>query len=268
MNKTIDETLLSLIKPRVVDLVRLGRHCDGGYVIAQEALAAATGLVSFGLGADWSFEKAFSRQHPQGLLCVYDHTVSSSFFLKKSVKFFLKGCLFNKKAMGQSVKFLKLYGQYNTFFQGPYMHQLRCLTRQKTSEIDMVPQEVFSQFKPQESLFLKVDIEGCEYEVLGDLVDSWQWIPGLVVEFHEISLKKAQFIALISHLKNRFEIVHVHANNFAKVGKDGVPDALEISFLNKALLAGQPVVYRSTLPLEGLDYPCDALNPDIKMVFP
>ena len=41
------------------DLIRLGRNHDGRYLVDPASVAKTETLISFGLSADWSFEKIF-----------------------------------------------------------------------------------------------------------------------------------------------------------------------------------------------------------------
>ncbi len=54
-------------------------------------------------------------------------------------------------------------------------------------------------------------------------------------------------------VKRRFEIVHVHANNFTPPYRDGFPEALEITLARKDLVRG--TLRRKALPLPELDRP-------------
>ncbi|GBL20983.1 hypothetical protein EMGBS4_10430 [Acidimicrobiaceae bacterium] len=52
------------LTPLMSDLVRLGRKADGGYLLPRQALDEVNGCLSFGLGAEWSFEQALlERKH-------------------------------------------------------------------------------------------------------------------------------------------------------------------------------------------------------------
>ena len=44
------------------DLVRVGRNADGGYLLPRQVLTEINGCLSFGLGAEWSFEQALLEQ--------------------------------------------------------------------------------------------------------------------------------------------------------------------------------------------------------------
>ena len=76
--------------------------------------------------------------------------------------------------------------------------------------------------------FIKMDIEGSEYRCLDALIAFQDAIAGAVIEFHDVDFH----IGRIADFIRRFEpgLVHIHANNFAPVGDDGLPQVLELTF--------------------------------------
>jgi hypothetical protein len=65
---------------------------------------------------------------------------------------------------------------------------------------------------PDLSIFIKMDIEGVEYETLPDLLPYFDKINGLVIEFHGLD-KPAMFENTTQLLLNNFYVAHIHANN-------------------------------------------------------
>jgi len=55
----------------------------------------------------------------------------------------------------------------------------------------------------------------------------------MLIEFHNLDIKKDEFVAIISKIQNYFNIIHIHANNMTGYCQDGLPITLEISFLKK-----------------------------------
>ena len=64
---------------------------------------------------------------------------------------------------------------------------------------------------------------------------------------------------------DRFEIVHVHANNFVPPYRDGFPEACEITLARRDLAQGTK--RRHNLPLPDLDRPNDPRTPDYRLTF-
>ena len=104
------------------------------------------------------------------------------------------------------------------------------------------------------NVFVKMDIEGSEYEVVPDIVAHHQRINGVAVEFHYIDRDPSRFNAAIARLRERFQIVHIHASDAGDYAEaTGYPAFLEITFLNRTLFSGPPRPTGATYPRAGLD---------------
>ncbi len=114
-------------------------------------------------------------------------------------------------------------------------------------------------------VFVKMDIEGTEYRVLEDVVAYTDRILGMAIEFHDTGPLRPVFERTMEVVRRRFEIVHVHANNFMPLYRDGFPEALEITVARKDLGAGTR--RRTGLPLPQLDRPNDPSRPDYRLTF-
>jgi hypothetical protein len=62
-----------------------------------------------------------------------------------------------------------------------------------------------------------------------------------------------------------YDIAHFHANNFAPVAPDGLPDALELTFVRKSDFDCSKK--RLRLPLPQLDSPNNPREPDYQFTF-
>jgi hypothetical protein len=70
---------------------------------------------------------------------------------------------------------------------------------------------------------------------------------------------------LLSNLKNDFNIAHIHANNFEGITNLGLPQVLEMTFVNKRYEHRREL--RVRLPLENLDSPCAKNREDFQIIF-
>ena len=71
------------------DLVRIGRNADGGYLLPRQVLAEINGCLSFGLGAEWSFEQALlelkqSKISPKNIV-FFDASISVFGIMKSMI---------------------------------------------------------------------------------------------------------------------------------------------------------------------------------------
>lgn len=89
----------------------------------------------------------------------------------------------------------------------------------------------------------------------------WVWI-----EFHDTDPLRDLFLKQIHDILIHFEIIHIHGNNFGGVASDGLPELLEITFLNRKFVTDS-VRRRDRLPIAGLDVANMPTEPDLPLVF-
>ena len=97
------------------NLIRLGRNEDGGYVVDSEIIKKCDTLITYGLGPDWSFELDYIKKNKNLKIYLYDHTTSSSPYVKAVIKYLRRFLTF--KATYESVRNrLKYLYNYKNFF--------------------------------------------------------------------------------------------------------------------------------------------------------
>jgi len=83
---------------------------------------------------------------------------------------------------------------------------------------------------------------------------NFKKINTLIVEFHWINKNKDRFVNSIKKLKQKFDIIHLHANNYRPLKKnDDLFDVVEITMVNKKINKFRDE-YRFSFPVKGLDY--------------
>jgi hypothetical protein len=189
--------------PYKVPMMRIGNLGDGGYVIPIVAPITATGLVSVGVGDNWSFEEHWLAFKPKNVIHSYDGTIVPEQFEEK------------------------LKASYNNFFKNKVRHFRENVT---PSNIDIVLE------RGGEKVFLKLDCEGAEYKLIKGICKSKSLI-GMVIEFHNLDFEEQliQFKQAVNAICDNYKVVHVHANNYSGLNIDSLPHTLEISFLRKEL---------------------------------
>ena len=70
-------------------MIRLGRGCDGGYVVDRRSVLGSDWLLGLGLNDDWSFEQDF-RNSIELPIAVYDGSVGTWVFARKLVQDIVK----------------------------------------------------------------------------------------------------------------------------------------------------------------------------------
>ena len=256
---------LSFLNPYVVDdLRRYGNGHDGGYLLPASIVDELDAVLSFGLSTDWSLEEALSLRHPERTIHVYDHTVGAKAFrrsLKNSFFKFLSG----RTSLADLRHRHETHRGYRSFFTANHVHYRERMFNRQDNANDATLAIAFARLGPVRQVFLKMDIEGSEYRVIPQIAPFADRIAVIAIEFHDTDPLRPVFETQIKSLLDNFTIVHVHGNNIAGIAADGLPDALEITFLNKRFaIAGKQ---RDQLPVAGLDLPNDPLKPDCAMRF-
>jgi hypothetical protein len=268
------------------DLIRVGGEGDGGYVVNERAVRLSRYLLSFGVEFDWSFELDFLQRNPNvGMFC-FDPSVSKEAFLKKtlnavnevlSLRFAVFLCSFNfpkvRRKLSDVVEWARIYRGFSRFLANEKVHFYATgVSNEHTKPFitfGEALQLVSSEEIPENSVFVKMDIEVSEFRVLPDLLKYVKCVNALVVEFHDLDILWARFVELTERLKADFEITHVHGNNYGGlIPQSGTPKVLEVTFLKKSLI-GEPCPPSDSLsyPLSFLDSPNNPTERDYPLVF-
>jgi hypothetical protein len=256
---------LAFLNPFVVDdLGRYGNGRDGGYLLPASIVENIDAVLSFGLSTDWSLEEALSLRHPERVIHVYDHTVGTKTF-RRSLKNSLIKFLGGRTSFADLRQRYATHRGYQSFFTGNHVHYRERMFNRQDNANDATLAIAFARLGPVRQVFLKMDIEGSEYRVIPQIAPFAEHIAAVAIEFHDTDPLRAVFETQIKSLLEHFTIIHVHGNNIAGTAADGLPDALEITFLNKRLAIGNR--QRDQLPVTGLDLPNDPLKPDCAMRF-
>jgi hypothetical protein len=198
----------ALVNPKTargVKKVRVGGANDGGYVCLNEFQDIVAAL-SLGIedNVSWDFDIA-ERNIP---VFQYDHTISSPPCYHKNFAF---------------------YRSKISTVEGDNVESINSIIRKNS-------------FSLPSSVIGKIDIEGDEWDVLLSASDaSLQVFSQLICEFHWFDkIIEDQFfermIQVLHKLNKVFQVVHVHANNYAPllvVGNHLFPNVVEITFANR-----------------------------------
>ncbi|MFZ4076809.1 MAG: hypothetical protein ACOYKA_02375 [Legionellaceae bacterium] len=209
-------------------LKRHGHAHDGGYVVPIKAIETADLMMGYGIADDASFEEEFSTHYHKpsyGFDCGVDHINSQNKLFS-----FVNECIGNDSFLYRSQHSSKKITSYSE--QRAALH----LNGKK--------------------IFMKMDIEGAEYEALKDVLKQPSEITGLVLEIHFYNRKMIeQAIQLLSSLDQHFLLLHVHGNNYtrhyfsSKSASGQVPQVLELTYINKALVTEYHLSSNQSHPL-------------------
>ena len=112
--------------------------------------------------------------------------------------------------------------------------------------------------KNYNNVFLKLDIEGGEWELLSSpFVNYLHKIKQIVIEVHNIFSNRDVVLNCLKALSKTHNIVHVHENNncrnFVDIAGNKYPDTIELTYLRKDCRVWG--LNEVSFPIEGVDFP-------------
>jgi hypothetical protein len=244
------------------DLIRIGSIHDGGYIVTKNAVKNSDFLVGLGIAADWEFEKEFNKLTKCRVHC-YDHSVSFKFFLKLSIGNFIT-CFFSP-LFKTNIDVVLLPVKYKSFFLNGKKHFKEKIGNNPDKETNV--EKIFSRIPEDKKVFFKIDIEGSEYQVLNGLDKFYHRISGITIELHDVDVLFDTVNKHIEKLKEYFDIVHIHTNNYGGVSADNIPRVIEVTFENKKIFSGKSRLSDLQYPILDLDSPNNKKHTDYKISF-
>ena len=223
------------------DLIRIGKANDGGYIVRSQDIANTKNLISLGISFDFSFEEEFVKKNKKINISTYDGSVGFRYYFKRCkyrIKFFVLKP--NKKNFLNVIDGLKSFLEFAIFFKFNLFSRIKHVEKFVTSDISVFKDfEKSYGYKPESikftdiisknlsSVFLSIDIEGGEYDLLDQICKYSNNLTGLNIEFHNVqeNLEKIE-----TFVKNcNLLLIHTHINNFGPIIK-GIPSVVELSF--------------------------------------
>ena len=248
-------------------LVRVGSIDDGGYVVPLLNIKDSKILISMGISDNWDFEKDFSKISNAKILA-YDDSINSEYWInrfKKDLVKFLKLKIFKPRKLYKMFQYI----DFVLFFKKNKKNQF-FLKRVGNDKNSINIEEInLNEIKDNNQVFLKIDIEGSEYEILDQIVAIKKKIQGIVIEFHEVSSNLGRIENFLKAIDDDLKLVHIHANNYSLKEFDQFPNALELTISNINKLSGKEHGKDKSheYPLKGLDFPNSKRSPEIKIIF-
>ena len=264
--KIILPSFYDFLRPKQTkNLVRFGIKKDGGYIVDLTSINRVNHLVSFGMADEFSFEEDFLNNNKHNTLEIYDFSVNHKSYLRNILKIFRRFLTFRKN-LNHLVLVIKKYINFLKFINNKkvkfYSKKITNIIENK-NEINF--DKIFNNLQ-KNKVGLKVDIEEDEYKIINQIIKNSNKIVFLIIEFHEIETKNEIFIDSLKKITRFFDIVHLHGNNHEKVLKNGLPEVLEISFVNKSNDLDY-VNFPKNFPIDDLDFPNNPFKPDVNINF-
>ena len=275
--KIIDKKYNFLIPIKTNNLVRIGNKMDGDYVVDKSSINKIDNFISIGLGdgtntdnAPWSFENDLLKINSNIKISIYDHSVFLNDYFKIIFKYLRRFLTFRttfselNKRIKYLIRFLELKNSKKINF---YREKVVAKFNSKKNNSNI--SKIFARLNNNSKLIgLKCDIEGDEYEIIDEVLKYKNYIKLMIFEFHSTDLKNDLFVKCVKMLQEHYHIIHLHGNNHKNINQDGLPNVLEITFLNKENFKNnEKLEYVYNFPIQNLDYPCDPTNDEIKISF-
>lgn len=277
MSPNPDSTALNLhfLRPHAAGpLIRVGRAEDGGYVVPAAAVEKTTLLLGIGINDDWSFEEDFEAKNPAVRVVGVDGTAGLRLLVRKAAGRALQGLgslltlQFRKAA--RKLGYASKIPRFRRFFRRHTFLRLMLTPRAEPGGITLG--QLMKRFRGQSSgnpdVFLKMDIEGGEFDVLRSAAPLLDAVHCLTVEFHALDNHWQDLRDIAATLDGDFLVAHVHGNNYAPlIAGTSVPSVLEITWLRRSMTPPDPQPAPGPWPLPGLDRPCNPKAADYPLQF-
>lgn len=230
MYMTLPNDLLWLCPVQAGKLIRLGCNYDGGYIVPEHVVEQCDSLLSLGLGNDWSFDEDWHKLKPETPIHMNDYGAPISNYHKELREKYQQFFHTNEN--------IKHFDNFVAAETNPEQNRIGfndCLDRLGGKNV-----------------FLKMDIEGGEFEILNSILENQHRILGVVIEIHFTIRHRDLFKQTVERFKEFYKIIHFHGNNHTTAASDCLTDCMEISFVRKDLVPSDELRYHVHIP--GLDF--------------
>ena len=186
--------------------------------------------------------------------------------------------------INDDVSFELNYADYSSSIIYMYDHTIQCLPQNHSQFYfkkeagnceNLIKHVTETGNASKNTLFLKMDIEGHEWEIFKNLpIDSLVCFQQIVVEFHNLEFMQNQYFGFINmthddmasvfeKLNTVFYLGHIHGNNCGGIKE--IPNTIECSYIRKDLLSSLPSIESIAYPLPDIDYPNNVNLPDYNL---
>ena len=232
--------IVALLSPLDVEggkYVRIGNNYDGGYVMLDDFQRKIEAAYSLGIGSDVSWDESIACRGIE--VFMYDHTIGRLPRNHPKFHYFKTGVTGSNK--GVNLKTLATLIAEN--------NHITC-----------------------KNLILKMDIEGCEWDVFQEISSSTiNQFYQIVVEFHYLTQgvyeSNHKIVEVLKKINQTHQSIHVHANaNVASyplwIGELILPSVLEVTYIRRVDFRDKLIKNTRLFPTEH-DQPTLACWPDV-----
>lgn len=190
----------------------------GGFYINPKLLSAKSVVYSFGIGKDVSFDKMCIKKHKCNVFG-FDPTPKSINYVKNN--FFSSLFVFFDFGISHDTSgFVNFYLPKNPKAVSGSLKNTDVVNKENFIEVKMKTfTDITKQLNHQHIDVLKMDIEGAEYEVLENIINSDITIDQILVEFHDrlFNLDNYKSKDIVQKLNEKGYRVFAHSISYEEV---------------------------------------------------
>ena len=202
--------------------MRLGSSRDGGYLIDKRLLG--NDLLTFGISGDWKFEKDWKRLSETSCRIVaFDGSIGAVKFLVDAVT-----SSFRVHKPDLIMRNWQVLFDYFRILKTQTSFHWKFVVQGITDRAHETFTNALQNYRLTQPVFLKMDIEGNEYELLDAIIDHKAALIGIAIEFHNPLANIEAIKDFVSGID--MNITNVHVNNcLPKDASNIVEPSIEIS---------------------------------------
>lgn len=261
-------THLEFLAPWECDVLRVGGLRDGGYVVGTKSLERAGSLLSLGIASEWSFDSDFLSRRPDISYLACDRSSGALVHLIGAIRSTIRFSSPSNflKLLRRTIDFTLLVPPLSLSRRRRFVRKwVRAAAVDSSTEVSF--SELLDSLKSTRPVFLKMDIEGGEYELLPSVTKEVTIAPetfcGFCIEFHEVGTRFDEIQHFLKQLETSFAIVHLHANNCSPL-VNGFPDAIEVTLAPQIDIGSKQII---ELPRREFDIPNSSVDSDYVLRF-
>lgn len=261
-----EEVDLKAFHPYKADgLKRIGNKSDGGYIVHFPTLQYIECLLNYGVGYNVEFEKEFNKITGAPVYA-FDPTMKKFRFFIEKIK---NGEYYN--TFKQIIKLLIWLAEEKILKNHKIQFIEEGLGADNTELFKTFDYHLSKYNLKNKKIFLKIDIEGAEYDVLStkSFYDNLNNVVQLTMEFHFLKENIKKISEIIEKLSYTHSLIHIHGNNNGgtfTLNEKKIPEIIEVAFLHNSYLPDKSLS-ELDYPVVGLDYPCNPKREDIALDF-
>jgi len=195
-------------------VIRIGAIRDGGYFVTKRLVEDSEILISGGISYNVAFEKDFWDINRTAKLIMIDGSFNLFTYLARPFYWMIFKRSFTMKIGGLIDM---LYLKKKAIFVKKYLGIRYSL------------KNIFDEYvKREKKVYLKLDIEGSEYDLLDDIISYQDKICGLAIEFHNVPDHIPEINKFLIRLQKC--LIGFSINETAKLNASGLPNVIELCF--------------------------------------